>query len=356
MTTRRAYRGGAQAGALTAPIISTDNTISCNVLTGWPDGSDGEFAAVIGRGLPNEEKILCASRTGAILTTSRRGYDGTTPQAHGATEVIEHVHTAIDDDEANDHSSNPYGHGIATDDRVVGLNKTQTLTHKTIDGTQNTLLNIPETAVPAVNTRLDAVEAVNATQTTNIASNATAISTEATTRASADTAEATARSTADSDHVAAADPHAQYLTQTEGDARYAPIKTDSGWVVLTGSAIASAGFTIATGWAFAASGVRYRRVVQGSLVQIELIMIISRTGAAIPQVASGNITNIPMVTSIPTNLRPSGDIGAPGPGTQNGRQCGVLIHTAGSIDLCTFGGTSDFGSGEALSFRGVYIQ
>jgi hypothetical protein len=49
---------------------------------------------------------------------------------------------------------------------------------------------------------------------------------EAGARAAADTSEATARASADTAHAGAADPHPQYQTQTESDARYWALSTD----------------------------------------------------------------------------------------------------------------------------------
>jgi len=225
MPERLAFRGAAVKGHLIAPVGPDDSVVSCDALLDWPTGSDGRFQAVIGRGLPNEEKVLCAIRSGAVLTIAVRGWDSTTRASHAATETIEHVHTAHDADEANDHASHVYGHGVASDDSILGARKAATLRNKTIDGGLNNLLNIPASASPEIETRLDDLEAADeqfdtdltqeitdrtagdAANATAIASNATAISNEATARANADTA-----------HTADADPHSQYATLAEVDA------------------------------------------------------------------------------------------------------------------------------------------
>lgn len=108
---RREYRGAAQAAQLTLGLGGTsgDTTITCDDLTNWPTGGVGPFYVVIDRSLASEEKILCASRSGNILTvwtsglSSGRGADGTSPTAHNTNAVIEHVFTATDADEANSH-------------------------------------------------------------------------------------------------------------------------------------------------------------------------------------------------------------------------------------------------------------
>lgn len=116
---RREYQGAAQAAVLTAPLGGStgDLTITCDDLTGWPTGTGGKpFYIVIDRGLANEEKILCTSRSGNVLTvfdngiTTGRGADGTTVTGHSNNAVVEHVFTATDADEANAHVNNPALH------------------------------------------------------------------------------------------------------------------------------------------------------------------------------------------------------------------------------------------------------
>jgi hypothetical protein len=109
---RREYVGGAQAARLSAPLGGTtsDLTISCNNLANWPTGTGGTpFYVVVDRGMGSEEKILCESRSGNTLTvyddgiTNGRGADDTSIASHSSNAVIEHVFTATDADEANEH-------------------------------------------------------------------------------------------------------------------------------------------------------------------------------------------------------------------------------------------------------------
>lgn len=109
---RRSYEGAAQAAQLTATLGgSTANlTIYCDDLTNWPTGTgDRPFFIVIDRGKATEEKILCASRVGNILTVYNSGLvngraaDDTSITSHSASAVVEHVFTATDADEANGH-------------------------------------------------------------------------------------------------------------------------------------------------------------------------------------------------------------------------------------------------------------
>lgn len=138
---RRQYAGGAKPAYLTAGLGGTtgDLTITCDDLSNWPDGSVGPFYIVVDRGLAAEEKILCSSRSGNVITVFSsgldvgRGADGTTVIAHNSNAEVEHVFTAADADEANAHVNSASGvHGVSGS--VVGTTDTQTLTNKTLSG------------------------------------------------------------------------------------------------------------------------------------------------------------------------------------------------------------------------------
>jgi len=116
---RREYKGAAPKAYLTVALGgSTANvTITCTSLTNWPTGvSSRPFYVVIGRETASEEKILCISRASNVITvyddgiTNGRGADNTTITTHAIGDAIEHVFTATDADEANDHVNNPAVH------------------------------------------------------------------------------------------------------------------------------------------------------------------------------------------------------------------------------------------------------
>jgi hypothetical protein len=144
---RRQYAGGAKPTTLTVNLggSTADLAIAGTDFSNYPDGSVGPFFIVIDRGQVSEEKILCASRSGNVITvyntglTNGRGNDGTSVVAHSAGSLVEHVFTSVDADESNSHVNKTTGtvHGLVLDD-VVTTNGTQTLTNKTISQSQVT--------------------------------------------------------------------------------------------------------------------------------------------------------------------------------------------------------------------------
>ena len=165
---RREYTGAARKARLAAPLggSPTDLGILGDDLTGWPVGTD-PFFIVIDRGQATEEKILCSLRSANSLTVytdgaiNGRGADGTAIVAHGVGATLEHIWTATDADEANEHVNNVQNvHGVTSP--VVGRNDTQTLTNKTMSGTANTFTDIPQAAVDGLVAKHAALDATDA--------------------------------------------------------------------------------------------------------------------------------------------------------------------------------------------------
>ena len=158
---RRSYEGAAAAAQLTTDLASSTAalTIFCTDLTNWPTGVNGyPFYIVINRGKVNEEKILCSSRTGNVLTVydvglvNGRAADDTSIAAHTANSVVEHIFTATDADEANAHVNASSGvHGLTGS--VVGTTDTQTLTNKTLT---SPILTTPQLGTPTSGTLTNA--------------------------------------------------------------------------------------------------------------------------------------------------------------------------------------------------------
>lgn len=194
---RRSYAGAAARAPLTVGIDNIALSMTTAGLVNWPDGTGGPFAVCIDRDTPIEEKVLASSSDGTNIAILQRGYDGTTAQPHSVGAIVEHIYTAIDANEANRHVNSVGGeHGIGPLSAFVGTLDTQTLENKTIDGGLNTVRNLPISAMPG----LDAEITGKAQPLVD--------------------AETLARQNADAAHIAAADPHPQYQTQAEDDARY----------------------------------------------------------------------------------------------------------------------------------------
>ena len=234
---RRSYAGGGVADALASTITNSQTSIPGAAFTNWPTGADGPFAVVIGRGLPNEEKILVSLRSGATLNPVTRGYDGTTAQAHAASETLELCITAIDADEANQHTNAVGGvHGLAGSDSVAGVDAAQTFKNKTMNFAPvvggNVATNLPRTAMPEIDADLDA----------EVAARIAADAAEATARGDADTAETAARIAADALRYTKTETDALLLTAQPIGAiqMYAGSVEPAGWKFCNGQAVSSA--------------------------------------------------------------------------------------------------------------------
>lgn len=139
MPTRREYASG-KPTTLAANIGSVATTINITDDVGWPTGATGNFFVTIAANTANEERVLCSSRTGTIVTVAPggRGSDGTSASSHSAGDDIWPSFSKTDADEANAHTSSSSSsatitiHGLANTSAVVGTIDTQTLTNKTL--------------------------------------------------------------------------------------------------------------------------------------------------------------------------------------------------------------------------------
>lgn len=157
----RQYRSTVQAKTLSVGI---NNSIESMTL--GPDTltlpSTYPYTMVIDPDLASEEIVTVLSSPSAGTFTISRGQDGTSKQAHTASAVVKHMITPRDLQDAQNHIEAASGgytttndgadlgvtgptipkslHGIASGEgSVVGTLKTQTLTNKTINLTNNTL-------------------------------------------------------------------------------------------------------------------------------------------------------------------------------------------------------------------------
>lgn len=114
MPGRKEYRGAAGQLTLAAGISNSDTSINVDgPTTGFPTGTLYPFVVRIDGGNAGEEKVLCSSLSGSVLTVTQRGYDDTTASAHSLGVSIEHCNDADSfdtfaahafDDTRDDHS------------------------------------------------------------------------------------------------------------------------------------------------------------------------------------------------------------------------------------------------------------
>ena len=99
---RRSYDGGGASTTLASNMGAADGSFVLVAATNWPGSSPAaNFAVVIDRGDPSEEKILCSGNTGTTVTVVTRGIDGTSATTHNATATVSLCGLAQDFDEAN---------------------------------------------------------------------------------------------------------------------------------------------------------------------------------------------------------------------------------------------------------------
>lgn len=217
----KSFTGGAKPTTLQIGVNEVALSLTGTAFAGWPDGSQGPINVTLDRDLPDEEKILVASIAGTVMTVAQRGYDGTVGKAHSAGCTIEHGWFGIDASQSNTHVNSATGvHGLGgADGSLVGATKVQTLTGKSISGDTNTLTNIHPVSLPETTAEIAGLHNVDTTLQASIA------------------AETTNRTNADAAHVAALDPHAQYLTSAEGNAAYEVIGAASAAVAVHVAAV-----------------------------------------------------------------------------------------------------------------------
>lgn len=120
---RRQFKNGVAVNdELVGGCSAVATTFTAASGTTFPDGSVGDFITTLDQGTPLEERVLCASRSGAIFTVAAngRGYNSTTAVAHAANASILHTMDQQDLDEANQAVVNTIGLIQASGDLLVG--------------------------------------------------------------------------------------------------------------------------------------------------------------------------------------------------------------------------------------------
>lgn len=136
---RHSYAGAAPDTTLSSSISDTDLTVTCADLTGWPDGTGGNFVVIFEPGKTAEEKCLASARSGNVLTLVSRGMEGAAAAHTATTTTVRHGFSARDANEANYAVHQTVGQISAKGSIVVG-SAANTLVELPIGSTGQTLV------------------------------------------------------------------------------------------------------------------------------------------------------------------------------------------------------------------------
>jgi hypothetical protein len=135
MSANRYYSNTAIATTLSAGINNSVTSLSVASVSGFPVSYP--YTLVLDEGEATEELVKVTAAVGTTLTVVR-GEDNTAAASHSAGATVKHVTSAQDFREPQEHIAATTAHGVSG--ALVGTSDTQTLTGKTIDLTDNTLV------------------------------------------------------------------------------------------------------------------------------------------------------------------------------------------------------------------------
>lgn len=139
----RHFSSTAQRTTLSGSVSDSTTTIVVASVSGFP--SSRPYSLILDLDTVDEEIVEVTAQSGTTLTVTR-GVDGTTAVAHDINAVVCHGMTGRDLGEPQAHIyASEAVHGVEGD--VVGTEGTQTLTDKSMSGTDNTFSNIPQSAI-----------------------------------------------------------------------------------------------------------------------------------------------------------------------------------------------------------------
>lgn len=170
--TTRFYSSVATEKQLVGTITSGQTTCVVSDTVGLP--TSFPYTLALSYETLTEELVDVTNAAGSTLTITR-AIDGTSAVSHAAGARVRHTSSARDFADSRNHENSSFGiHGLLPGEEIVGTNKVQTLTNKTVVDLTGNLKNIeitnasPHTLTvtntPAYSAAASALEVVNGTE------------------------------------------------------------------------------------------------------------------------------------------------------------------------------------------------